>query len=67
MGDITVLIQRAHAGDTDANAELFTAVYADLKRVAQAGAPIKCPRTAHHYAGTRSVFSFGETRIAEGL
>jgi RNA polymerase sigma factor (TIGR02999 family) len=35
MGDITVLIQRAHSGDVLANTELFTAVYADLKRVAK--------------------------------
>jgi RNA polymerase sigma factor (TIGR02999 family) len=36
VGDITVLIKRAHAGDSQANSELFNSVYGDLKRVAQA-------------------------------
>ncbi len=35
MGDVTALIARAHQGDQSANAQLFTAVYAELKRVAE--------------------------------
>lgn len=34
MGEVTALIGRAHQGDQAANAQLFTAVYAELKRVA---------------------------------
>lgn len=35
LGDVTLLIARAHQGDQAANAQLFTAVYAELKRVAE--------------------------------
>lgn len=35
MGDVTALIARAHQGDQAAHAQLFTAVYAELKRVAE--------------------------------
>lgn len=34
MGEVTALIVLAHQGDQAANAQLFTAVYAELKRVA---------------------------------
>ncbi len=36
MGDITVLIQQAQAGDADAAAQLFEQLYPDLRRVARA-------------------------------
>jgi RNA polymerase sigma factor (TIGR02999 family) len=35
VGEVTALIARAHLGDQAANAELFTTVYAELKRVAE--------------------------------
>lgn len=35
MGEVTALIARAHQGDPAANAQLFTAVYDELKRVAE--------------------------------
>lgn len=35
MGEVTALIARAHQGDNAANAQLFTAVYDELKRVAE--------------------------------
>jgi RNA polymerase sigma factor (TIGR02999 family) len=35
VGEVTALIARAHQGDLAANAQLFTAVYDELKRVAE--------------------------------
>jgi RNA polymerase sigma factor (TIGR02999 family) len=35
VGEVTALIALAHQGDQAANAQLFTAVYAELKRVAE--------------------------------
>ncbi len=35
MGDITLLIQRARDGDSDAVGSLFQALYPDLRRIAQ--------------------------------
>jgi RNA polymerase sigma factor (TIGR02999 family) len=35
VGEVTALIARAHQGDNAANAQLFTAVYDELKRVAE--------------------------------
>ena len=34
MGDVTVLLERAHGGDVDARNELFASLYAELSRLA---------------------------------
>ncbi len=53
MGELTALIARAHQGDGAAQAELFTQVYAELKRVAgrqvrrMPGAPLQTTTLVH--------------------
>ena len=35
MGDVTVLLERAHQGDAQASNELFASVYGELNRLAR--------------------------------
>jgi RNA polymerase sigma factor (TIGR02999 family) len=45
LGDVTVLLERAHQGDVQANQELFASVYGELNRLARAKLAREAPLT----------------------